>query len=127
MAENDPDLASRKRQTPPIQIECRELADMRANPKGDWQVRDVEKLCNQIGLSCNPPTRGSHIKVRSKHLSGILTIPAHKPIKPPYIRKLTALAMAHLEADEASKLQSAAAALGTGRTEAVHQGTDGKR
>lgn len=73
------------------------LEEMRRNPKGDWTVSDVEKACNQIGLKCNPPSRGSHYKVSSKHCSGILTIPARKPIKPVYIKNFIGLADAHLK------------------------------
>ena len=69
---------------------------MEANPRNDWQIKDVEKLCAQIGLELEPPKHGSHYKVYSDYLRDPLTIPAHKPIKPPYIRALTSYANAHL-------------------------------
>lgn len=70
---------------------------MKANPKGDWAIRDVEKLCKKLGLHCIPPASGSHYKVYSDCLEGTLTIPAHRPIKPVYIRNLTSYTDAHLK------------------------------
>lgn len=75
----------------------RTLEKMRANPQGDWSISDVEKLCKQLGINCSPPSSGSHYKISSDSLHGILTIPARRPIKAPYIRKLVALADAHME------------------------------
>lgn len=71
---------------------CKLLEDMRANPAGDWTMKDVETLCAQIGLTCKPPRRGSHHKVFCPGIQGMLTIPAKKPIKAPYIRSLVGLA-----------------------------------
>jgi len=68
---------------------------MKANPKGDWVIRDVETLCKQVGLICTPPSSGSHYRVYSDCLQGTLTIPAKRPIKPFYIRNLTSYAEAH--------------------------------
>lgn len=76
------------------------LAKMKANARGDWVIRDVETLCRQAGLSCSPPKSGSHYKVYSRHLAGTLTIPARRPIKPVYIKKLTSYAEAHLREEE---------------------------
>jgi hypothetical protein len=74
---------------------CKLLEDMRANAAGDWGMKDVETLCEQIGLTCKPPRRGSHHKVFCPGVQGMLTIPAKKPIKAPYIRSLVALADVH--------------------------------
>jgi hypothetical protein len=64
---------------------------MRANPSGDWKIKDVETACIEDGLSCNPPTGGgSHYKVSHPDFHAILTIPSRKPIKAVYIRKLVA-------------------------------------
>lgn len=64
------------------------LEKMRANPRNDWRIRDVETLANRYGLTINRPKRGSsHVILR--HNSGSkLTVPDHRPIKPVYIRKL---------------------------------------
>lgn len=45
-------------------------------------------------------------KVFSNHLDGVLTIPAHKPIKPVYIRHVAALASAHLAAARNRNLEN---------------------
>lgn len=81
--------------TPPP---CRLLEEMRANPLNNWTVSDVKAMCSQVGLKCAEPTRGSHYKVRSEHVGGILTVVARRPIKPVYIRKLVSLADAHRKA-----------------------------
>ncbi|MCZ7674865.1 MAG: hypothetical protein M5U35_01785 [Roseovarius sp.] len=72
------------------------LEQFRDNPRNDWQIRDIEKLCNQVGLNLQPPGNGSHYKVYSDHLRDALTIPARRPIKPPYIRSLVSYAYAHI-------------------------------
>lgn len=72
------------------------LERMRDNPKNDWQIKDIEKVCNQIGLTLDAPSHGSHYKVFSDRLRDALTIPARRPIKPPYIRALVSYADAHL-------------------------------
>ena len=72
------------------------LQQMGDNPKKGWVVADVQKLCNQEGLELLPPKKGSHYKVASSCLRDILTIPAHRPIKPIYIRQLVSYAIAHV-------------------------------
>lgn len=64
------------------------LENMRANPRNDWRMRDVETLANRYGFSISRPMHGSsHVTLR--HNSGsMLTVPARRPIKPVYIRKL---------------------------------------
>lgn len=76
------------------------LERMRANPQGDWTLRDVERLCSETGLIVEPPTRGSHFKVYSARLAGTLTLPARRPIKPVYIRQLVGLVDAHLAKED---------------------------
>jgi hypothetical protein len=71
---------------------------MRARPKADWGISDIETVCSQIGLTFSAPTRGSHYKVSSPRLDGILVIPHNRPIKMPYIRSFLGLAEAHLQA-----------------------------
>jgi hypothetical protein len=68
------------------------LQAMRANPRGDWTMTDVEVVCRVFGLSCDPPRGGgSHYKVNHPQLNGALTIPFKRPIKPVYIRRLVEL------------------------------------
>jgi hypothetical protein len=62
---------------------------MRSNPQGDWTMTDVQAVCRGAGLRCSPPTGGgSHWKVSHPAMRLILTIPARRPIKPVYIRRL---------------------------------------
>lgn len=77
---------------PPKRRPCEILEKMRNNPGGDWSIKDVETLCAQTGLRLKAPTRGSHYKVSVAGEHFILTIPAEKPVKKPYIRKLVAMA-----------------------------------
>ena len=65
------------------------LEAMRTNPR-DWRIADVERLCAGFDIACTPPRKGSHYKVAHAAVSAILTIPAHRPIKPVYIRDLVA-------------------------------------
>lgn len=72
------------------------LQKMRKNPQADWSIGDLQNIADVLGLTMNSPSRGSHYKVSSHRLPGILTVPAAKPIKPPYVRKFVALCMSHL-------------------------------
>ncbi len=63
------------------------LTQMRNNPR-DWRIEDIIAVCEAAGISCSPPTKGSHYKVKHIARAEILTIPAHRPIKPVYIREL---------------------------------------
>lgn len=72
------------------------IEQMRRNPAGDWSIGDIQKLCNALGWPCLPPTGGgSHWKVAVPGNETILTIPAKRPIKPVYIRKLMELVKEH--------------------------------
>jgi hypothetical protein len=54
---------------------------MRANPRADWQIGDVEKACREAGVACMKPTGGSHFKIGNPHGGRRLTItraPPHK-------------------------------------------------
>jgi hypothetical protein len=55
----------------------------------------VATVCRQYGILCEPPRGGgSHYKVAHPMMAEKLTIPYKRPIKPVYIRKLTALVAA---------------------------------
>jgi hypothetical protein len=65
------------------------LDQMRRNSAGDWTIQDIQRLCKWLGWQCLPPTGGgSHWKVVVPGSDTILTVPARRPIKPIYIRKL---------------------------------------
>jgi len=52
------------------------LERMRRNPVGDWTIRDVETLCRQDGIFCEPPRGGgSHCKIAHPKMVEKLTIP----------------------------------------------------
>lgn len=63
------------------------LERMRANPR-DWRIGDVQRVCTEAAVDCTPPRKGSHYKVKHAAVVDILTVPAHRPIKPVYIRAL---------------------------------------
>jgi hypothetical protein len=69
---------------------------MRKNFNDDWKIANIEKVCKDIGLTCSPPSRGSHYKISSPKLDGILPIPARRPVKAPYIRLFVGLCDAHI-------------------------------
>lgn len=65
------------------------LARMVENPRAGWTIADVEALCREFDIHCDPPRGGgSHYKVWHTALGEILTVPFKRPIKPVYIRKL---------------------------------------
>lgn len=69
---------------------AKRLEGMRANPKGDWRIEDIISVCEAYDIRCSPPRRGDHYKVSHPSQMDILTIPAHRPIRPVYVRKLVA-------------------------------------
>jgi hypothetical protein len=64
------------------------LAAMESNPL-DWQMAQIETVAKAYGLTIHRPG-GSHHIVR--HANGKkLSVPAHRPIKPIYIRQFVRL------------------------------------
>ena len=61
---------------------------MRANPKGDWQIQDVQRACREAGALCLQPSRGSHYKIVDPAGRRPYTLPARRPIKIVYIREI---------------------------------------
>ena len=52
------------------------LDQMRRHPQSDWTIRDVEALCREHDISCEPPRGGgSHYKIYHQVMVEILTIP----------------------------------------------------
>ena len=64
------------------------LDGMRANPRRDWKIGQIETVCRAFGITCSAPKRGDHYKVSHPSQEEILTIPAARPIKPYYVRRL---------------------------------------
>ena len=71
------------------------LERMRRNPAGDWQIRDVEAVCREYVLLFRPGKGTSHCHAKHPAAQEILTIPARRPIKPVYIRRLVRYIEAH--------------------------------
>jgi hypothetical protein len=67
------------------------LEAMRLNPQGDWTINDIQRLCRQVGWQCLSPSNGSHWKIVVEGSNATFTVPARRPIKPVYIRKLIAM------------------------------------
>jgi hypothetical protein len=67
------------------------LAQMSANPKGDWRIEDIEIVCKRHGFVCLAPRRGDHYKIAHPNYREIVTVPARRPIRPVYIRRFVAL------------------------------------
>jgi hypothetical protein len=66
------------------------LDAMEINPRADWRIEDLERICNQLkelGVTMSPPKRGSHYTVRHTKLATILTVPAHRPVKAVYVKR----------------------------------------
>ena len=65
------------------------LEDMRTNPAGDWRIDDVRVVCREFGLVLLAPrSGGSHYTVTHRSQHDILSVPARRPIKAVYIRRL---------------------------------------
>ena len=64
------------------------LDSMESNPL-DWRIEQVERVAKAFGLTVHRPG-GSHHIVR--HANGSkASVPAHRPIKPIYIRQFVKL------------------------------------
>jgi hypothetical protein len=63
------------------------LERMRENPAADWTISDIEAVCREHGILCEPSHGGgSHYKIAHPALREKLTIPFKRPVKPAYIR-----------------------------------------
>ncbi len=74
---------------------------MRTNLAGDWTIGDVETVCRQNGLFFRPGSGTSHVQIKHPTAPVILTVPARRPIKPIYIRKLVRYIDAYGDGDGA--------------------------
>lgn len=63
----------------------KKLESMKTNPKGDWTIQDLQSVARRYDIDYRQPGT-SHVTF--SHIRGLsLTVPAHKPIKPIYIKK----------------------------------------
>jgi predicted RNA binding protein YcfA (HicA-like mRNA interferase family) len=65
----------------------KKLQAMRRNPKGDWQIDDIVTVAEAFGFTVRRGG-GGHATLSHPNLADILTVPARKPIKPVYVRRL---------------------------------------
>jgi predicted RNA binding protein YcfA (HicA-like mRNA interferase family) len=65
------------------------IEKMRNNPK-DWQIADLEVIAGRYGITVRKG-KGSHVSFSHSRWVEILTVPAHRPIKPIYIKKFVSL------------------------------------
>jgi hypothetical protein len=66
------------------------LEAMRQNPR-DWRMEQLQTVARKFALSVRHDG-GSHYVFSHDAIAGIVTVPAHRPIKPVYVRQFVALA-----------------------------------
>ena len=62
----------------------KQLQKMRVNPR-DWRIEEIKFIADRLGIAYRQPGT-SHVTFRFPDAIK-LTIPAHKPIKPIYIKQ----------------------------------------
>ncbi|MBF0177786.1 MAG: type II toxin-antitoxin system HicA family toxin [Magnetococcales bacterium] len=65
------------------------LDSVKHNPR-DWRMDDLLVLARQVGIECRNHG-GSHHVFSYPGVEGLVTVPAHRPIKPVYIRQFLLL------------------------------------
>ncbi len=65
------------------------LEAMRNNPR-DWRIEQLQTLARQFGLAVRSEG-GSHHVFSHEAVADVLSVPAHRPIKPVYVRRFVAL------------------------------------
>lgn len=65
------------------------LEKLRTNPR-DWRIEDLETVAKRHGLTVRRPA-GSHVIFQKPGVSLEVSVPAHKPIKAIYVRRLIEL------------------------------------
>ena len=70
---------------------------MHSNAK-NWRIEDIETVAGYYGISVRK-TSGSHVILTHPEWIDLLSVPAHRPIKPVYIKRFIKL-VDILEEDE---------------------------
>jgi hypothetical protein len=65
------------------------LNKMRTNAK-DWRLESIESVAKRFNISIRK-SGGSHVVLSHPDFAMVVTMPAHRPIKPIYIRQFLAL------------------------------------
>jgi hypothetical protein len=63
---------------------AKSLEEMRAHPL-DWRMKDLEAVARAFGISIRRPG-GSHVYFTHAQVREGVSVPARRPIKPPYVR-----------------------------------------
>jgi len=64
------------------------LARMKYNPR-DWRIDDLKAVANRLSITCRNEG-GSHHVFSFSGVDEDLCVPAHRPIKPIYVRQFMA-------------------------------------
>ncbi len=56
----------------------------------DWRIEDLETVASRMGLTIRKPS-GSHVVFQKAGVAFSVSVPAHKPIKPIYVRRFIEL------------------------------------
>jgi hypothetical protein len=67
----------------------KKLQAMKNNPQGDWKIEDLKSMSGRYGIVYRQPGT-SHVTFSCPN-GMMLTVPAHKPVKPVYITKFVEL------------------------------------
>lgn len=62
------------------------LDKMRENPR-DWRIEQLETTAKHFSINVRK-TGGSHVVFDHPNCVDLLCVPAHRPIKPIYVKKL---------------------------------------
>ena len=65
------------------------ISRMRRNPRADWRIDQLKAIADYYGIAYRQPGT-SHVTFAPEGARG-LTVPAHKPIKPVYVRRFVAM------------------------------------
>ena len=65
------------------------LEKMRHNPR-DWRIEELETIAKHYGINVRK-SGGSHVVFDHPEWIALLSIPARRPIKPIYVKKLVSL------------------------------------
>ena len=63
----------------------KKLNAMKANPRGDWRIEDMQSIAKSKGIDYRQP--GTSHTTFSGHNGTCLMVPAHKPIHHIYVRR----------------------------------------
>lgn len=68
----------------------KKLQDMRNNPRADWRIEDLYVVAKHWGVEVRSQG-GSHHVFAHPDIDYDVSVPAHRPIKPIYIKKFVKL------------------------------------